>query len=248
MAITSTKSSFLFVLFLCFLGSVSALATRETNADRLSRGLSPLQPKGMERANRRASGTDSARRSVVSPLPPSTASGRLKVLLLNGNPAGFVRNWEGSAPISGVNSASGFEPDLEVTITYSPSSPQQANIQATNARFSAPFFVGATSGPAKFEGSRSLGFTNVAETQPGDLPTPLGTGTTFYESAIWSFNPTTKQLKAFWINADSTTTEATLAWDARFNFLFFVADINAYNEAIGTGFMASAVELYLVST
>ncbi|KAH6910622.1 hypothetical protein BKA70DRAFT_89150 [Coprinopsis sp. MPI-PUGE-AT-0042] len=244
MTVTTTRSWVLFVLFLCCLGSVSALATRETNAERLSRGLSPLQPQGMQRANRRASGTDSARRSVVSPLPPTTVNGRLQVRLNGGG--GFVRNWEGSAPISGVNFASGFEPDLEVTLTYSPSSPQQANILITNARFPAPFFVGATSGPAKLEGSRSLGFTNVAETQPGGLPTPLGTDNVFYESAIWSFNPATGQLKAFWINADSTTTEAILAWNVKFNFLFFVADIDAYNEAIGTGFMASAVELYLV--
>ncbi|KAH6910621.1 hypothetical protein BKA70DRAFT_1424277 [Coprinopsis sp. MPI-PUGE-AT-0042] len=243
MAITSNKPSFLLVLFLCLLGSVSALTVREINADRLARGISPLQPQGMQRANRRASGIDGARPTLVSPAPPTTVSGRLQVRLDDGG--GFVRNWEGSGPISGVNYASGLDPDLEVKLIYSPSSPQRAKIQATNARFPAPFFVGANNGPTKLEGSESLGFTNVAETQPGDLPTPLGTDV-FYESAIWSFNPTTKQLKAFWINADNTTQEAILAWNLKFNILFFVADIDAYNEASATGFMAYAVELYLV--
>ncbi|KAH6910618.1 hypothetical protein BKA70DRAFT_1424274 [Coprinopsis sp. MPI-PUGE-AT-0042] len=249
MAITSTTSSLLFVLFLCLLGSVSSLAIRETNADRFARGLTPLQPKGMERANRRATGTDSARRSMVSPLPPTTANGRLNVRNANGQSVGFVRNREGDDPISGINALSEGEPNLEVMITYSPSSPQQCNIHATNARFPAPYFVGASGGSGKLEGPRHvfiLEFTNVPETLPGAHPSQVGTENTFIESAIWSFDPSTKELKAFWINDDSTTTEAILAHNARNNALFFVADIAAFNAAAGEDSTASPVKLYLV--
>ncbi|KAH6910619.1 hypothetical protein BKA70DRAFT_1270958 [Coprinopsis sp. MPI-PUGE-AT-0042] len=245
MAVTSNKSSILFVLFLCFLGSVSALATRETNANRLARGLTPLQPQGMERANRRATGTGSARRSMVSPLPPTTASGRLQVRYVSsGSNAGFVRNWEGGAPISGVSFLGGDE-ELQVTVAYSPSSPRQCNIHATNAKFPAPYLVGASGGPGKLEGGRTLGFTNVPETQPGSLPTQVGTENKFVESAIWSFDPFTKQLKAFWINDDSTTTEAVLAYAVRENSLFFVGNTQAWMDEHPNYFI-SAVNLYLV--
>lgn len=241
MAIASTKSSLLFVLFLCLLGSVSSLAIRETNADRLARGLSPLSPV------RRSTGTDSARRSVSSPLPPTTVTGRLQVRYVNGGSnAGFVRNWEGGAPISGVSFLGGDE-ELQVSVTYSPTSPTGLDILATNPKFAAPFYVGASGGLKKYESNSgdTLGFTNVGQTQPGSIPTQVGSVSSLVESAIWTIDPSTKKLTATWINGDGSSFTPTLAYAVRENSLFFVGSTQAWMDGHPNYFI-SAVELYLV--
>lgn len=227
---------FFFVTFLSWVSALSLSERRETNADRLARGLSPLQPQSLRRG---PSGTTSAKRSSVSPRPPVTVCGRLQVRSrLTGTSNGFVKNWSGGAPISGINFLSGFQPDLEVSITYSPSSLTRLNMLVTNPQFPAPFYVGASSGNGILTpGVRSgLGFTNVQQTPPGPPTNNVG-------SAIWSFNPSSRKLQAFWVNPDSTVVEAVLAYEIRANALFFVSDINAWNA--GATFPASAVDLFL---
>lgn len=244
MALPSTKSSFLFVLFLCLLGSVSSLAIRETNADRMARGLSPLSPANL----RRASGTDTARRGIVSPTPPTTETGRLQVRYQSGSGnAGYVRNWSGGAPISGVSFLGGDE-ELRVSLTYTPSSPTQLNILATNPKFPAPYYVGAAGGLNKYESSSGnvMSFTNVDQTQPGSIPTKPGTSSSYVESAIWTFDPSTKKLEATWINGDGSVFKPVLAYAVRENSLFFVGSPQQWmNEH--PNYFISAVDLYLVN-
>ncbi|PPR08147.1 hypothetical protein CVT24_012361 [Panaeolus cyanescens] len=254
------KTPALFFIVLLTFGALLGLCTPTgtvkeeslTNGQRMARGMPLNPPKFMRdriRSNRATpvvleerhnNGGGGPPNPHPSPKPPVTWTGRLQVRYQSsGSSGGYVRNWSGAAPISGVNFLSGVEPDLEVSITFKPHKTTRLNILATNPRFAAPFYVGA-GGSTLVPNERSIiAFTNVEQTQPGALP-----GTAKAESAIWSLDTTTKKLTAYWINEDGSTILAQLAYDVRANALFFVSDVAAYNAA--STFPASAVDLFLV--
>ncbi|KAF9038436.1 hypothetical protein BJ165DRAFT_387077 [Panaeolus papilionaceus] len=253
-------STVLLVLFLTFgvlmgLCKPTGMVQEEglTNAQRLARGLPPRPPKFMrDRDLRRATPVLEARHNNggggppnppnprPSPQPPVTWTGKLQVRSQSdGSSRGYVRNWSGSAPISGINFLSGSEPDLEVSITFKPQSPKQLDILATNPAFTAPFYVGAGGSNLVPKERSVLSFTNVKKTPPGGRPGPAKV-----ESAIWSLDTTTKKLTALWINEDGSEITAQLGYDVRANALFFVSDVDAYNMAIPY-YPISAVDLFL---
>lgn len=226
-------SSWLLVIVSVLALLVQAAPVEETNAQRFARGLPPLTPANL----RRTSGTETADQHRPSSHPPTTYTGRLQVRTATGNVLGFVRNWGGAAPISGISFGDG---DLRVSIsTNNPAAP--FDIVATNAKFANPHYIGAEGrGPLNRGSARVVGFNNVGKTRAGSPPF------SGHESAIWTMNPQTKALRAHFVNPDGSTPRTTLAYDARANALFFVGDIDAYNDEFDY-YPASAVTLYLVN-
>ncbi|KAF9530431.1 hypothetical protein CPB83DRAFT_850908 [Crepidotus variabilis] len=238
----------LLVAFGVLSGVLALPIPSETNGQRLARGLPPSPPKFLKRFL--ATPVSNAKRTTTSPLPPVTLSGRLQVRSKeNGSSLGNVRNWPGGGTISGT---SAFSPDgdLLVTLTYNPSDPTKIQILSTNPAFPAPFYVGAgtsntISVPHLAAGDyHSVGFTNVESTAPGSPPSKAPSRDAYVESAIWTINPSTKQLTAQFINEDGSTPPTVFAYDIRNNNLFFTGDIAEYNSH--ASFLASAVDLYLV--
>ncbi|KIM44723.1 hypothetical protein M413DRAFT_442677 [Hebeloma cylindrosporum] len=238
-------SLLLWVIAVC-IGLAHSSPLQETNAQRLARGLPPNPPKFLR--DLLPTPALGARSPAPSPHPPVTLTGKLEVRS-GGGTLGHVRNWATGGTISGINFL-GADQDLLVTLTYNPSHPTEFDIVATNAKFPAPLNVGAGSSsvasvPTLAAGVKSsVGFTNVASTPPGSRPVIPPKTQAYVESAIWSIDPTTHQLKAQWINNDGSKPPTVLAYDIRANSLFFVGDINAWNANNDTP--ASAVNLFLV--
>jgi len=238
------KFTFLLIIGLC-VGWVACSPLGETNGQRLARGLPPLPPRSLS-----STPVLKARGASTSALPSVTLTGRLQVRNHDdGGVLGNVRNWANPGTISGVNFL-GADQDLLVKLTYKSSHPSHIDILATNPAFPAPFYVGAGSPssagvPGLWHGSRStVGFTNVALTPGHAHPTQPSGLDEYEESAIWKLDHTTGKLTAQWINDDDSKPPTTLAYDIRENSLFFVGDIDAYNQ--NNDLPASAVDLFLV--
>ncbi|TFK39802.1 hypothetical protein BDQ12DRAFT_649266 [Crucibulum laeve] len=232
------KVSTLAAILGAFVGFVASAPSYETNAQRMARGLPPNPPKFL----REPTSVQVARRTQPSPQPPVKYTGRLEVRTQEGHNSGHVRNWETPGTISGVNFL-GPEDDLLVSIIPCASGEKLFDIFSTNPKFPAPFYVGAA-GSTLIPGERSvISFTNVEQTSPNSLPSSSPRGG-FVESAIWTIDSNTKELKAQWINPDGSRPPTVLAYNIRSNALFFVSDIDAWNENNNTP--ASAVKLFLV--
>jgi len=216
---------------LLFLADVTS--ARESNAERLARGLTPLRPKfrsilpGFPPTR-----VASARRNVASPIPgQKNYCGRIEVRGSDGHVLGYVKNWAGVAPISGINFVPNQE-DLRVefNVPYDQNIP--FDILATNPKFASPYYVGVSTGPqpvALQTGQvNSLSFTNVPQT-PAGAP-PMKTGDSYTESRIWTFNKYTKELKPQFINPDGSKPMTVIAYDIKFNQIFFVEDVAAWNR------------------
>ncbi|KAL1701922.1 hypothetical protein EV121DRAFT_262585 [Schizophyllum commune] len=231
-------SSWLLVLFSALV-LVAHAAPLETNAQRFARGLPPLAPSNLRRTG---TGTDSADHGHPSAKPPVSYSGRLQARTADGTVVGFVRNFEGAASISGISFGSS---DEELHVSFSTSGGYKPfDILATNPNFPAPYYVGAAgTGPLAKGSYASVAFTNVGQTPAGSKPVKSGENS--YESAIWTFNPQTKQFTAHFVNPDGSKPKTQLAYDARANELFFVGDLAAYNKQFDY-YPAGAVNLYLV--
>ncbi|KAF5362570.1 hypothetical protein D9756_002354 [Leucocoprinus leucothites] len=240
------KFSIVVVLANVLIGVALARPTRvyQTNAERMARGLPPNPPAQFAR---RATPVLAAKRWPTSPSPspspgPSSChKGMIEVKYdFDGHSAGFVRNWENGG-VSGLNFSG--EP-LEVKVCKAEAT-NLYNIVATNAVFPSPHYVGATSGTVSKSlslGDRSsVGFSNVPQTPPNGHPN-LVNGS-YYESAIWSFDASTKELTPQWYNPDGSKPSTVIAYDVRANELFFVGDISQWNVS---GSFASAVHFYLV--
>jgi len=219
----------------------------------LARGLPPSPPRFGRNLPGKVTAREStpvwaAKRGAPSGSPTVQLSGRIQARNPeNKQSLGNVRNWSGGSPISGLNFL-GPDQDLHVSFTAPPSGKGPFDILATNAAFPPPFFVGASSSPFSSgtigKGLRdTVAFTNVEQTPPGSPPVKSGDNSSG-ESAIWSFNPGTKELKAQYVNPDGSQPSTIIAYDIRANELFFVGDIDAYNKDNNTP--ASAVELFLV--
>ncbi|KAF4610884.1 hypothetical protein D9613_006967 [Agrocybe pediades] len=235
---------------ICFAASTPVY---ETNAQRFARGLPPAPPKFMRdlalRKGRIGTPVLRSRNPLTSPLPPVTLNGKLQIRSQSGTSMGNIRNWSGSGSISGLNFL-GPDEDLLVRLSYSPTYTSKLSILTTNPAFPAPLYVGAAiSSSSVVSGfssttSNSMGFTNDDLTSAGAGPAKSSAGDAYVESAIWSFDPSTHKLTAQWINADSTTPPTILAYDVRWNALFFVSDITKYNSQ--STYPASAVDLFFI--
>ncbi|KAF8229509.1 hypothetical protein L208DRAFT_1401950 [Tricholoma matsutake] len=249
------KISLLFSLVVCLIISAASVSIQETNAQRMARGLNPLPPKfgrtlpGVVTARvtaRAPTRSWAAKRGWPSAVPPMQRSGRIEVRNpQNGLSLGIVKNTNGTNPISGLN-ALGPEQDLLVSFTASPSGAGPFDIVAVNAAFAAPLFVGAfvANGVGNI-GRDVITFSNVQQTPPNSPPVKSASGdNTMAESALWSFNPSTKELQAQYVNPDGSKPDTVIAYSIRQNVLFFIGDLKAYNTNNDTP--ASAVKFYLV--
>ncbi|KAH7909553.1 hypothetical protein BJ138DRAFT_1155001 [Hygrophoropsis aurantiaca] len=250
---------FCLVALLALIAAAASPAAAEgsTNAERFARGLPPLPPKfgrshpGQARNPSSAFVPDRVN-IVVSPSPSSKPhinqlfykyAGRIKVVSYDGEPLGYLRNWQ-TGSVSGVN-AGGVDTELHVTFKSVRSEDHLFNIYATNPNFPAPYYIGtsttATLGPGL---QSSVAFANVDQTPPKSPPVTVGNFS--YESAIWSFDHKTNEITAHYVNPDGSTPKTTIAYNIWDNTIFFVGDIDAFNNATSDpDYLASPVTFFL---
>ncbi|KAL0950406.1 hypothetical protein HGRIS_010363 [Hohenbuehelia grisea] len=233
---------------LCF---AEVCCARESNAERLARGLTPLRPRfrsilpGFSPTR-----VFTAKRNVASNFPIATSySGRIEVRNKDGDVLGYVKNWSGSAPISGVNwGASNEELHIQFNIPQTVNDPGPFDIVVTNPNFASPFYVGVSTGsPVTLKPGelQALGFSNVPQTPAGSPP--MNTGSAYTESRIWTFKKDTKQLIPQYINPDGSKPATVIAFSIKYNQIFFVENITAWNVQYYWDY-ASDVSFFLAKT
>jgi len=195
-----------FVLFTSALPPSLAYVRRETNADRFRRGLSPLPP---------------VRRGAAYPpqpssKPPPTVSGTLVIRDLSGlHVLGYVQNAASRSPIIGVSPAN--SPDsARLQATFSGS---EYTVEATNALFPAPYYLGTTFPSPNAPGEappEELEFTNV-----GDIA----------GAKVWSYQPSTGELTIALPKPNGGTVPAVFAWDTYQNAIELVTDVPTFLAA-----------------
>ncbi|KAG2363263.1 hypothetical protein BDR07DRAFT_1608929 [Suillus spraguei] len=205
-------------------GAVVAL----TNAQRLARGL-PILPPKFGRAFPGYARTPTVAGENPSPsfTSQNTFTGRILVKGHNGKSLGHLHNL--ARGINGINFGAS-SADLQVSFTTSRSEQGLFDIQAVDAAFSGPHYIGTTSSNNLATGSSTfVSFGNVIKTPAHSRPVPVGQHAD--ESAIWTFNPKTYQLSVHYVNRDGHEAKTTIAYKAHDNTIFFVGDIGAYNAA-----------------
>ncbi|KAI0073505.1 hypothetical protein K474DRAFT_185554 [Panus rudis PR-1116 ss-1] len=220
---------------------IAAPLKRMTNAERLSRGLPPnapvfkrLQPGQHQNQDRDAPTRVLAARASPSSVPPNrpvSLSGRIQVRTVEGNSVGYVRNWE-----SGIFSTLPTD-QLHVQFNTTASGKGPFDIIATNPNFPAPFYVGAKSGSLDF-GRGNSNYASLSDVEKK----PFGPGLS--QSALWSLDPSTKQLIPHWVNSDHRTVRTQIGVDLRNNYLAFTGDVQAFNKA--NFWPISEVQFFLV--
>ncbi|KAJ7708677.1 hypothetical protein B0H17DRAFT_361556 [Mycena rosella] len=212
-----------------FLGLVFFLAIdpclgKETNASRFRRGLPPLPPRFVSRSKGATASATISSRPSSTPRPHfssrSDHSGRIQVFANNGSSLGYVRN---STPIS-INF--GGDPEQELRI--------QTGFE------SAPFDILKPLGASASSSGTLDKLTTVALSSP-DQASRLdtsGSGKGFIQSAIWSMDPNTQELKAQYVNPDGIKSALFVEYEAFKNELYFANDIDSAKHGL-------AVKLYL---
>jgi len=248
-----TKASVAITLLAVFATPATCGVVQETNWQRMARGLPPLAPKfgrnvpGRSEA-RQATPVGAAKRTMSSPLPPVSYSGRLQAHKGDGSILGIVKNTNSSWTIGGLNLLDA-DQDLHVSFTAPAHGRGPFDIVATNPLFAEPYYVGAAGttliNTLDLTSKNTIAFTNVQQTPPGSIPI----NSTFddslvVESAIWSIHRRTRELTAQYINGDETKPDTIIGYDAVQNKLFYVGNITAYNE--NNDYPASAIKLFLV--
>ncbi|KAH7926018.1 hypothetical protein BV22DRAFT_1046345 [Leucogyrophana mollusca] len=248
----------LLALFALFVATASPVAAEGlTNAERLARGLPILPPKfgrsvpGYARNPTPASPEKRVVAVSASPSPKPIRTewfykftGRIKVVSYDGEPLGYLRNWA-TGSVSGVNAGG---PSSELHVSFK--APRRGgdhlfSILATNPNFPAPYYIGTTTSATLAPGSpSSVAFGNVEQTPPKSPPVTSGNQTD--ESAIWSFDGKTNELTAHYVNPDGSPAKTTIAYNIWDNNIFFVGDIDAFNNATSDpDYLVSPVTFYL---
>jgi len=237
------KSIAVLTLLMTQLQCASAYPLGGTNSDRLARGLPPAPPRfGRTLPGRADSPTPAfaAKRSKPSQ-GQVWYSGRLEVRDSQDHTLGYLR----TGAINGINFA-GHDKDLHVSISGYGDGP--FNIKITNPGYAPPLWVGATVGSSTTKlavGSPSLvGFSNVEKTHPNSTPVFNADSGSFEESAIWTIDHTTLELKAHYVNPDGSKPATVLSYDIRENSIFFTGDLAAFNA--NNDIPASAIKLFLL--
>jgi len=232
----------LFALF-AIAATSAALVDRDTNAQRLARGLPPRSPKFRRTLPGYVQARDDPTPAFGAPGARSSPShhtytGKIQVHAYNGDVLGNVKNWVAMPHINGVNFGI---PDEDLEVSFTTAGASLFNILATNPNFPAPFYVGISGASTTLAlGSRNIvGMENVPKTHPG-IPSP---GVTT-ESAVWSFHRDSGELTVQYVNPDGSLPKTTIAFDIRENVLFFTADLDAYN--FQNDLPASPVTFFLI--
>ncbi|KAJ7099297.1 hypothetical protein B0H15DRAFT_796979 [Mycena belliarum] len=168
---------------------------RETNAERLRRGLPPLSP---------------TRRALVPLIDTGSNLGCIAACYPDGRLLGYIRSSYGSSRMYTHTPLT--DQALMVSLPSLPPFSGAIDLRALNAVDSAHPFVGAASGsnshntkPGSISWSFVTGSNHVAIVNANTPMQVVGNGrgtTTKSESQIWFLDPTTLQLTVTWTNND----------------------------------------------
>ncbi|CEL53637.1 hypothetical protein RSOLAG1IB_06492 [Rhizoctonia solani AG-1 IB] len=227
-----------------------------TNAKRFAQGLPPLNPRrrnpnrSVHRAVAHARGTRviTAPRSETSPSVP--ISEKCNILVKKAGTEenlGFVSpEWNRFAeygPLQGAQDGS-----LEVAMSYSSDSHKQLDLLTTNGKSAHHPFFGASSGygssddDLKEDTPNYLILTGNTQTLPGSSPS-YDAENSFSEetsipvssqSAIWEYDPTSKNFSAWWVNADGSSVKPRILWSNQGDTMFVLTQSPAmFRETFG---------------
>jgi len=231
------KTSVISFILACAICFVAGRPLPETNAQRLARGLPPAAPKfGRFLPGKRTGSPTVAAPPAASPSASihETFDGRIEVRNSDGSVLGNV------AVIGGINLL-GNDVDLHCKLNKRGSGPY--DLEATNLLIPKPEFIGADGSSTLGPGLQSVsGFAPVEQSPPGSGPVAGSQGT--YQSAIWTIDSQTRELKANYVNPDGSTPATTIAYNMKGNELFFTGDLSLWNTNNNTP--ASAVKFFLV--
>ncbi|KAJ6540322.1 hypothetical protein B0H19DRAFT_1239669, partial [Mycena capillaripes] len=213
---------------------------RETNADRMRRGLPPLPP--VRRASHVVPGHVFKPRASAVPCTPLTSltlskTGSIKLIYANKTVAGFIGDT--------------FDAQNSHTVTPVKTSSQKFkmpslspfdsafNIFATNGPDEAHPYLGAVGAAAGYDLSKK-GYAYLAgvNTSPSSSPPDSTCGTSMNhfgyngpsESQIWSMDCKTLEITATWTNADYSQTPATIFYSSQYDFLGLTGGLAKFNS------------------
>ncbi|EIW79377.1 hypothetical protein CONPUDRAFT_156053 [Coniophora puteana RWD-64-598 SS2] len=228
------------------------------------------------RAPTPASGAKRSQSASPSPSASSSSSswgsyskslyGRIEVLTSSGTHLGFLSSFTNGTV--GVNYGTDSESsDLSVSFTTKANGKDRFDVLINNAGVSQTY-LGATSNATLDSGSpsyvsfgvdfnhttaeltdsilhRFAEFGLVSQQTPVYSP-PLASGNQTAESKIWSYTSGSKQIKANYVNPDSSVPTTLIGYSSHSNSLVFVGDIDAYNNASSSADNSlTSVEFYL---
>ncbi|KAG2124794.1 hypothetical protein DEU56DRAFT_826571, partial [Suillus clintonianus] len=196
---------------------------------------------------------------------PFRYTGRILVKSYDGEQLGHLYNW--ASGINGVNFGDS-SADLHVSFTKPRSEKGLIDIQVVRsaskliksgdyfrlpdsseyAAFPGSCYIGSTSNDTLAHGSSTaVGFGNVIRTPVHSPPVPVGQNNAD-ESAIWTFDPKSLELKVHYVNLNGHKAKTTIAYNIYDNTIFFVGDIRAYNAAqVNPDYHVSPITFYLDS-
>ncbi|KAJ7178846.1 hypothetical protein C8R43DRAFT_472035 [Mycena crocata] len=216
----------------------SGLIKKETNAERLRRGLPLLPP------SRRSPGYKPRPRPSQRPcVPLSSTWGYVEVTKADGTAAGYIRKT--------------FDDQNSYTLTPSKSSALQVKLPSSSP-FTGPFnilgingpdkkhpYLGAVGGSSGYHFAHGqLGSAYLAGTgaSPANSPPSSRAGTSLQalgyngpaESQIWSMDCKTRGLSAQWTNTDLSQPATTIFYDPVVDYLGITSDLEVFNGHFGS--------------
>lgn len=229
-------------------GTPGAPAEPLTNAKRFAMNLPPARPKAHRRrphgvAPRGGSRVASAPRAATSPLPPVSAKCNIRATGTDGKDFGFISPvWNGFGEYGQFQTS----PDsaLEVSFSYSPDSPSQIDMIATNGPSATYPFFGAIDGFASTDdnfGPGNYNYAYLGGTTQAPAGVPFTEGDSAFsaatgipediQTAIWSYDPKTQAITAQWINTDGSApaTHIVFANDSN-EALALTGDVGAFQD------------------
>ncbi|KAJ7084710.1 hypothetical protein C8R44DRAFT_821902 [Mycena epipterygia] len=211
--------------------TVNVETKRDTNAQRLARGLGPLPPR--HRSRRAAM----ARRSAGVPV---ATSGTIQVSLAStGSVLGFISQASGFNHF-GVSADSTQALDFQFSVDSTVTSSAGINIVASSTYAATWPYIGGIVGAANSNADLSSGSFNYAFIQgtsltPDDSP-PAAVSNSYpavkqSESAIWNYDATTGAITAQWVNIDGSTPATSIMYVSGSNALVATGDATVFAAA-----------------
>ncbi|KAJ7039563.1 hypothetical protein C8F04DRAFT_1085704 [Mycena alexandri] len=208
----------------------SSLMKKETNAERLRRGLSPLPPTRRDKLNPRPS---------PQPCGPLSSSwGYIAVTESDGGFIGYIRQTFNAQQVYTVTTSKSSA--LEVTLPSTSPYSGPFNILAVNGQDKRHPYLGAVGGESGYHfshGHSGSAYLSGTGASPANSPPSSSAGTSMQsigykgpaESQIWSMDCKTKVITAQWTNTDSSQPETTIFYDAVEKYLGLTSDLDAFN-------------------
>ncbi|KAJ7678540.1 hypothetical protein B0H17DRAFT_1078624 [Mycena rosella] len=215
------------------------LAKKETNFERMRRGLPPLPPA------RRSSGfKPKPVPSKVPCAPLSSTAGYIKVAKSDGTAAGYIsKTFDGKRSYTLTQSTMSA---LEVKVASSSPFNGPFNLLGLNAPDTHHPYIGAVGGSKGYyfgNGQRGTAYLAGTGTSAANSPPSSKDGSSLKslgynapsESQIWSMDCTTRAISAQWTNSDSTQHSTTIFYDPAVHYLGLTFDLDAFNHRFNEG-------------